>query len=140
MRDSKRQAVLNMLEKARAHIDRLEEIAKLVHNQASSYYHLAQWLLEENETLGKEVEQLQVQLAGVGVAALGGTREWMRAKPYSYGWSPAYQDTLELRLKYDKVVEALRRIRKAPVATSELAHVAFIRAIAQRALAEIGRE
>ena len=54
-------------------------------------------------------EQLHVQLAGCGVAALGGTKD--PAKRGDYGWSPTYQDVLELRRKYDKAVDALRRIR-----------------------------
>lgn len=48
-----------------------------------------------------DLEQLRVQLAGCGVAALGGTSEPVVAKKGDYGWSPAYQDTLDLRLKYD---------------------------------------
>lgn len=46
-----------------------------------------------------EVEQLRVQLAGCSVAALGGTND--PAKKGDWGWSPAYQDVLDLRLKYD---------------------------------------
>ena len=53
----------------------------------------------------KEIEQLHVQLAGVGVAALGGTKPSMTAKKFGYGWSPAYQSTLELRRKYDKLLD-----------------------------------
>jgi hypothetical protein len=46
-----------------------------------------------------EIEQLQVQLAGVSTAALGGIKG--PAKEGDYGWSVAYQDTLDLRLKYE---------------------------------------
>ena len=53
----------------------------------------------------KEIEQLHVQLAGVGVAALGGTKPSMTVKKFGYGWSPAYQDTLNLRKKYDKLLK-----------------------------------
>ena len=45
------------------------------------------------------VEQLRVQLAGCGVAAMGGTKD--PARKGQYGWSPAYQDVLELRIAYD---------------------------------------
>jgi hypothetical protein len=48
----------------------------------------------------RELEQARVHLAGCGVAALGGTTD--PAKRGDYGWSPAYQDVLYLRLKYDQ--------------------------------------
>ena len=47
------------------------------------------------------IEQLETQLAGVSVAALGGTREPVTAKRGQWGWSVAYQDTLDLRRKYE---------------------------------------
>lgn len=53
--------------------------------------------------LEKEVEQLQVQLAGCGVAALGGLKN--PAKEGDYGWSPAYQDVLSLRKKYEELLK-----------------------------------
>jgi hypothetical protein len=61
------------------------------------------------DALVSELERLQVQLAACGVAALGGTKH--PAKKHSYGWSPAYQDTLELRRKYDalNLLYSLRR-------------------------------
>lgn len=52
-----------------------------------------------------EAEQLRVQLAGVSVAALGGTSEAVRVQKGQYGWSMAYQDTLELRLKYEELLK-----------------------------------
>lgn len=52
-----------------------------------------------------EVEQLRVQLAGCGVAALGHTSD--PANPGDYGWSPSYEDTLKLRLRFDALYEAL---------------------------------
>ena len=59
---------------------------------------------EELRHLEKEVEQLQVQLAGCGVAALGGTSD--PAKQGDYGWSPAYQDVLDLRIRFEKLQES----------------------------------
>lgn len=49
--------------------------------------------------INKEIEKLQVQLAGCSVVALGGTKDI--AKQGDYGWSPAYQDVLDLRRKYN---------------------------------------
>lgn len=54
-----------------------------------------------HEATKRELDQLQVQLAGCGVAARGGTNEENVAEKGDFGWSPAYQDTLDLRLKYE---------------------------------------
>lgn len=51
--------------------------------------------------LRNECEQLQVQLAGCSVVALGGTSPSQIAQKGDFGWSPAYQDVLDLRTKYD---------------------------------------
>lgn len=54
-------------------------------------------------TKNEEIAQLRVQLAGCSVAALGGTNKKQRAGVNDYGWSPAYQDVLNLRLKLDNI-------------------------------------
>lgn len=56
----------------------------------------------------REVDQLRVQLAGCSVAALGGTKN--PAKKGDFGWSPAYQDVLNLRHKHDVALRMLTRI------------------------------
>jgi hypothetical protein len=58
----------------------------------------------------EKLEQKEVQLAGCGVAALGGTKD--PATRDQWGWSPAYQDVLDLRISHDALqreVEALRK-------------------------------
>lgn len=58
-------------------------------------------------TLTEQVERLQVQLAGCSVAAMGGTKD--PADRFQWGWSVAYQDVLDLRLKYDALHDAVQR-------------------------------
>jgi hypothetical protein len=60
--------------------------------------------------LEETIDRLHTQLAGVSVAALGGTNVDQRAMRGMYGWCPTYDDVLSLRLKYDElltIVEAL---------------------------------
>ena len=59
----------------------------------------------------ERIEKLEVQLAGCGVAALGGTKE--PAKKGDFGWSASYQDVLDLRIKYDsQKSEMLNRVEE----------------------------
>ena len=53
------------------------------------------------------MEQLRVQLAGCSVAALGYIKD--PAKQGDYGWSPSYQDVLDLRRKYDVLIQERNR-------------------------------
>jgi hypothetical protein len=63
-------------------------------------------LRAERHRLAAQLEQLQVQLAGCGAAALGATKE--PAMPEMYGWSPAYQSVLDLRMERDAIVRRIR--------------------------------
>jgi hypothetical protein len=67
----------------------------------------------------EQIEQLEVQLAGCMTAALG----WAKDPPKKgdWGWSPAFQDVLNLREKY----ESQRKVLESGVALVEsaFAHV-----------------
>lgn len=67
----------------------------------------------EASALRARVEQMDVQLAGVSVAALGGTDPETTAKRGQWGWSVAYQDVLDLRRQHDEFRELLVEIAKA---------------------------
>lgn len=66
---------------------------------------------EQIRSLKEECEQLQVQLAGCGVAALGGTQD--PATPGMDGYSASYGGVLALRLKYDAALEQIRVLSAA---------------------------
>lgn len=68
----------------------------------------AKTLLEKFKSMQDSEEKLEVQLAGCMAAANGATSDV--ALKGSYGWSPAYQDVLDLRGKY----ETLRAKLSAP--------------------------
>ena len=56
------------------------------------------------QELEERVAQLETQLAGCTAAAMGATDDV--ATEGDYGWSPAYQDVLELRQKHDALLLA----------------------------------
>ena len=85
------------------------EVAALK-QERDTYESAATKALAERDALGAELEQCRVQLAGCGVAAMGGTKD--PAKQGDYGWSPSYQDVLNLRAELDAarpLVEAAKR-------------------------------
>ena len=57
----------------------------------------------EVKTVVERMERFEVQLAGCGVAALGGVSPYYLAAPDSYGWSPAYADVVKLRLAFERL-------------------------------------
>lgn len=61
-----------------------------------------QALLSEVGRLTEEVNRLQVQLAGCGVAAMDGSPS-VECPRDGYGWSPAYANVLTLRRCMDAV-------------------------------------
>lgn len=58
--------------------------------------------------LHDEIDQLRVQLAGCGAAAQGATNPEHVAQPGDWGWSPAYEDVLRLRRRFDKLYAAVQ--------------------------------
>jgi hypothetical protein len=88
------------------------------------------------EKMASEVEQLEVQLAGCMTAALG----WAKDPPKrgDYGWSPAFQDVLNLRAKYEaqrKILEAGRDLVQS--AFAHVSHGGPTRADAERWLKQV---
>jgi len=90
------------------------ETTQLTHAQAHR---------DQARVISEEHEQQQVQLAGCSVAAFGGTKD--PAKQGDYGWSGAYQDVLDLRLKCDRYKAALERIGPALQQAAGIAHEAL---------------
>ena len=54
------------------------------------------------------LERREIQLAGVSVAAAGWAKDSQQARPGDWGWHPAYQDTLDLRRKFESAINLLR--------------------------------
>lgn len=65
------------------------------------------------ERLKREVNQLQVQLAGCAVAAEGGTSPEHVAECGDYGWSASYQAVLDCRRELDQLRDTLREVAEA---------------------------
>lgn len=59
------------------------------------------------QKLHARIEQLDAQLAGCSVAAFGGIHDVVTRD--MWGWSPSYQDVLNLRIKYDSLLETAKR-------------------------------
>lgn len=74
---------------------------------------LAKDLLVKLAAVSDTSEQWQVRCAGCLCAAEGATGEQFAAKQGDYGWTPAYQKTLELRREFDQLRAELAAIREA---------------------------
>ena len=66
--------------------------------------------MNTTKSVTEQLEQERVRLAGCLTAAEGHNSN--PAKPADYGWSPAYQATLDLRKNHDKAMEAIRRLKQ----------------------------
>jgi hypothetical protein len=78
-------------------------------SDARSYVAEVQSLESHCDELRAENERLTVQLAGCSVAAEGGTKD--PATRDQWGWSPAYQEVLDLRIKYDASTQEVTTLR-----------------------------
>lgn len=94
----------------------------------------------EMDAKDREVEQLRVQLAGCGVAALGGTSDAQVVKQGQYGWSPAYQDVLNLRIRHDLFEKWLEgTLTMNPATDAEFLNLALIKEYFQDRYALTGK-
>ena len=82
------------------------------------------WLRARVAELQGENERLTVQLAGCSVAAEGLIKD--PATRDQWGWSPAYQEVLELRLKYNEAIRTRTLAQEA--STRALEAIAKLRA------------
>lgn len=107
-RDSRRELAYQtqqMLLSNTTTIGRLEHEAKEFQAKIATLEELLAGARARCDKAESEAEQLRVQLAGCSVAALGGTSLVHVAKKGDFGWSVAYQDVLDLRLKYNALCE-----------------------------------
>ena len=65
-----------------------------------------QFLMKRIRALEDQREQLQVQLAGCGVAALGYATGKNSCNEGDYGWSASFDDVMRLRKKYEYLLSA----------------------------------
>ncbi len=77
--------------------------------------------LEEHQD---EAEQLRVQLAGCGVAAQGHVNPDQLAVRGQYGWSPSYQDVVDLRIRYDNLLKRVAELEAGRAETEARAESA----------------
>lgn len=61
-------------------------------------------LQKQLDGLKEDNNRLHTKLAGCAVAANGGISGEQLAKPFSYGWSKSYQDVVDLRIKYERLL------------------------------------
>jgi hypothetical protein len=66
-------------------------------------------MVKEIDALRDRAEQAEARLAGCLVAAEGGTRDPVIAKPGDYGWSESYRAVLALRRECDALREKERK-------------------------------